>query len=156
MKKLKIILLLLSLTFICKAQTFVISDRAWNVEASLDGYSGVYESHYVNDVSLESYTISTNEIRLDTLLGTLIVIRKSAQSTDSVYWNLNITTINSVAGYGTTYNFQDYVNGYYGLLSIETDGTVLFLVEKQLYPNEYFGFLANIEYVVRENCTWTD
>ena len=156
MKKLKIILLLLSLTFTCLSQTFVISDRAWNVEATLDGYSGVYESHYINDVALESYTISTNEIVLDTVLGTLIVIRNSKQTNDSIYWDLTITTINSVVGGGTTYNFRDYLNGFGGLLSINRDNSVLFLVEKQLYPNEYFGFLADIEYIVTENCTWTD
>ena len=152
MKKLKIILLLLSLTFICKAQTFVLSDRLWNVEASLDGYSGVYESHYSSDVSLESYTISTNELTLDTLLNTLTVTRKSSQSSDSIYWNFSITTTETVDGRGTTYNFEDYINGGYGLLFIETDGTVLFLVEKSLYVDEYFGFLGSIEYVVRENC----
>jgi len=152
MKKLKIILLLLSLTFACKAQMFVMSDRAWNVEATLDDYSGVYESHYYNDVSLESYTVSTNEIILDTVLGTLIVTRKSKQSNDSIYWNLTITSINSVVKGGTTYNFQDYINGFHGLLCIDKDNSVLFLVEKQLYPNEYFGFLADIEYIAPENC----
>jgi hypothetical protein len=155
MKKLKIILLLLSLTFTCTAQTFVISDRVWNVEASLDGYSGIYEPHYINDVSLESYTISTNEITLDTILGTLIVTLKGDEPSDSIYWNLNIVTVNYVGGSGVTYNFQDYISGSYGLLFIESDGTVLFLLEKSLYPNEYFGFLGDIESVVEYGC-WTD
>ena len=155
MKKLKIILLLLSLTFTCTAQTFVISDRVWNVEATLDDYSGVYESHYYNDVSLESYTISTNEIRLDTLLGTLVVVRKSNQTNDSIYWDLTVTTVTYVGGSGVTYNFQDYISGSYGLLFIESDGTVLFLIEESLYFNKYFGFLGDIESVVEYGC-WTD
>lgn len=152
MKKLKIILLLLSLTFICKAQTFVVSDRLWNVEASLNDYSGIYESHYISDINLESYTISTNELTLDTLLNTLTIVRKSNQTTDSIYWDLNITTTNTVDGHGTTYNFEDYINGVSGLLFVETDGTILFLVEKSLYPDEYFGFLGSIEYPLLENC----
>ena len=156
MKKLKIILLLLSLTFACKAQIFVISDRVWNVEASLDGYSGMYESYWASDISLESYTVSTNEIILDTELGTLNVVRKSKESNDSIYWNLNVTTVDSIVGYGTTYNFEGYINGVSGLLFIESDGTVLFLVEKSLSVDEYFGFLGSIEYIVTENCTWTD
>jgi hypothetical protein len=160
MKKIKTILLLLvttfmSLTFTCKSQTFLITDRVWNVEASLDGYSGVYEPHYTNDVSLESYTVSTNEITLDTVLGTLSVTFRSEEPTDSIYWNLNIVTVNYVGGSGVTYNFQDYTSGSYGLLFIESDGTILFLLEKSLSLNEYFGFLGSVESVVEYGC-WTD
>ena len=152
MKKLKIILLLLSLTFICKAQTFVVSDRLWNVEASLEGYSGIYESHYASDISLESYTISTNELTLDTLHNTLTIVRKSNETNDSIYWDLDIITTETIDGYGTTYNFEDYINGISGLLFVETDNTILFLVEKSLSPDEYFGFLGSIEYPLLENC----
>ena len=104
---------------------------------------------------MESYTISTNEITLDTVLGTLIVTLKGDEPSDSVYWSLNIVTVNYVGGSGVTYNFQDYISGSYGLLFIESDGTILFLLEKSLSFNEYFGFLGSIESVVEYGC-WTD
>jgi|TARA_R110000737_G_C14379989_1_gene450342 hypothetical protein len=138
----KLIILILLLPTLSYSQTISLKDTTMNLLVSISNYGGYFMSDYNKNIEFKSFSNTNNLVSIDTLDHSVTVERYSKKNNDYIKWDLYITDINRLDGYGCTYNLIDYYSGTKGFLSIQESGIVIFVNESNVENGVYVGFMG--------------